>query len=198
MCNLLLEKWQPLKRCTWKVLCIGVKCITVRSEIRPFKIWKHFKSGPFEGWISHGPIFKWLGFSYGNSCNGCNRTGPLAYLNFCSDFKWFLSKPWPFVLISNGWAFGHQIPFEIWAICNPCSFRPFETKTSSDFRSHLVFILSWVIVFLIFFQKYYWLSTSLFLLRFELQHGSTCPCTKLKFFEIKKSQFCLDAFQNVF
>ena len=32
------------------------------SEIWPFKIWKHLKSGLFEGQISNGSVFKWSGF----------------------------------------------------------------------------------------------------------------------------------------
>ena len=39
------------------------------SEIRPFEIWKHLKSGLFEGQISNGPVFKWSCFSYGYSYN---------------------------------------------------------------------------------------------------------------------------------
>ena len=34
------------------------------SEIRPFEIRKHLKSGLFEGRISNGLVFKWSGFSY--------------------------------------------------------------------------------------------------------------------------------------
>ena len=39
--------------------------IQLRSEIQPFEIWKHLKSGLFGGRNSNGPVFKWSGFSYG-------------------------------------------------------------------------------------------------------------------------------------
>ena len=32
---------------------------------------------------------------------------------------------------------GFQIPFKIWTICNPTSFRPFKIQSSPDFRSPL-------------------------------------------------------------
>ena len=40
------------------------------------------------------------------------------------------------VWISNGWASGFQIPFEIGTIFNPTSFWPFKIQTSSDFNPH--------------------------------------------------------------
>ena len=39
--------------------------------------------------------------------------------HFCPDFKWFLTKWQLFVRISNGWAFGFQMPFE-----NPDHLQP--------------------------------------------------------------------------
>ena len=57
--------------------------------------------------------------------------------HFCPNFKWFLTKSQPFVQISNGWASGFQIPFEIQTICKPTSFWPSEIQTSPDFRSPL-------------------------------------------------------------
>ena len=47
---------------------------------------------------------------------------------FGPDFKWFTTKWWKFVRISNGWASRFQIPFEIWTICNPTSFWPFKSR----------------------------------------------------------------------
>ena len=56
---------------------------------------------------------------------------------FCLDFKWLLTKWWPFVRISNGWASGFQILFEIRTICNPTSFCQFEIQTGPDLKSPL-------------------------------------------------------------
>ena len=61
--------------------------------------------------------------------------------HFCTDFKWFLTKWWPFVQISYGWASGFQILFEIQTICNPTSFWLVEIQTSPDFRSPLQFCI---------------------------------------------------------
>ena len=97
------------------------------SEIRPFEIRKHSKSGLFESRISNGPVFKWSGFSY----------QPFEIQTFLSGFQMVLTKWRPFVRISNGWASGFQIPFKIQTICNPTCFGPFEIQTRSDFRSPL-------------------------------------------------------------
>ena len=52
--------------------------------------------------------------------------------HFCLHFKWFLTKWWPFVWISNGWASRFQTPFQI----GPCS-----TQTLFD---HSKFRLVWI------------------------------------------------------
>ena len=58
------------------------------SKIRPFEIWEHLKSGIFEGWISNGPFFKWLGFSYGYSYSPNHlKTGPFQIRTFLSGFQ---------------------------------------------------------------------------------------------------------------
>ena len=86
----------------------------------------HLKSGHFGGLISIGPVFKWLGISY-----GCSIVPTIWKLDhsksgrFCLDFKWFLTKWQPFVRISDVWASGFQIPFKNQTICNPNSFRSF-------------------------------------------------------------------------
>ena len=68
---------------------------------------------------------------------------------FCPDFKWLLTKRWPFVWISNGWASGFQIPFKIQNISNPTCFGPFKIQTRLDFRSPLycTFLMQWVTKF---------------------------------------------------
>ena len=58
---------------------------------------------------------------------------------FGLDFKWFFTKGWPFVQISNGRDSVFQIPFETWIVGNPTSFWPFEIQTSLDFRSPLYY-----------------------------------------------------------
>ena len=80
------------------------------SEIR-----KHLKSGLFEGWISIGPVLKWLGFSFSpnHSKTGIIEIQPSKSL----DFKWL-----PFVRISNGWASGFHIPLKIRTSGSPTSF----------------------------------------------------------------------------
>ena len=105
------------------------------SEIQPFEIWKHLKSGHFEGLISNGPVFKWSGFSY----------RPFKIRTFLSGFQMVFDKMAAFVRISNGWASGFQIPFEIQTICNPTSFGPFEIQTRSDFRSPLCIVFTCVV-----------------------------------------------------
>ena len=85
------------------------------SEIRTFKIWV-FR-----------PDFKWPGFqrsfSFRNVPNHLKLNHPKSG-HFCPGFKQFLTKLWPFVRISNGWASGFQTPFEIRTICKPTSFQP--------------------------------------------------------------------------
>ena len=41
-----------------------VQYLTTKGILNP-TIQNLLKSGPFEGWISYGPVFKWSGFSYG-------------------------------------------------------------------------------------------------------------------------------------
>ena len=41
-------------------------------------------------------------------------------------------------------ASGFQIPFEIWTICKPISFRPFKIRTCLDFKSPLCQQLNWL------------------------------------------------------
>ena len=65
---------------------------------------------------------------------------------FLSGFQMVFDKMAAFVRISNGWASGFQIPFEIQTICNPTCFGPFEIQTRSDFRSPLYTVIpTWVI-----------------------------------------------------
>ena len=93
----------------------------------------HLKSGNI--W---NPDFLKVGFQMVRFSNG--RALAINHSKsgrFCPDFKWFLTKWRPFVRISNGWASGFQIPFEIQTICNPTCFGPFEIQTRSDFRSPL-------------------------------------------------------------
>ena len=119
-----------------QLFLLSISNIQWRSEIWPFEIRKHLKSWLFEGWISNGPVFKWMGFSYGYSPNH-SKTGPFKIRTILSGFKMFLRKWHLFVWISNGWVSGFQIPFKIWTICNPTSFWPFKIQTSPDFRSPL-------------------------------------------------------------
>ena len=82
-------------------------------EIWPLEIRKHLKKGLFEGGISNGQalavaiaiIPKFWKPDHSKS------------RHFCLDLKWFLTKWWPFVLISNGWTSRFQIPFKILTIC---------------------------------------------------------------------------------
>ena len=61
----------------------------------------------------------------------CKDTEPLYHYFMYS----LVSKQWPFVQISNGWASGFQIPFRPFAT-QPV-FWSFEIQTSPDFRSPL-------------------------------------------------------------
>ena len=56
---------------------------------------------------------------------------------FVQIFNFFFTKWRPSVWISNHWASGFQIPFEIRTICNLTSFWPFKIQTTPDFRSPL-------------------------------------------------------------
>ena len=58
------------------------------------EIWKHLKSGLFEGPILNGLVLKGSGFSLGYSY-GPNYS---KSWHFCPDFKWFLTKWRPFVM----------------------------------------------------------------------------------------------------
>ena len=61
------------------------------SEMQPFEARKHFKQ------TFQRLNFKWL--------------KGLEHLNSCPDFKWFKTKWWLFVWISNLWASRFQIQF---------------------------------------------------------------------------------------
>ena len=61
------------------------------TEIRPFEIRKHLKSGLFEGRISNGPVFKWSGFSYGYGPNHL-KTGPFEIQTFLFGFQMVVDK----------------------------------------------------------------------------------------------------------
>ena len=111
------------------------KCSLQRgSEIWPFEIQTHLKSGLFKGRISNSPVFKWSGFCYGYFYSpNHSKTGPFDYFVRISNV--FFTKLRPFVWISNGWASEIQIPFKIQTIWNSTSFRPFKIQTGLDFRS---------------------------------------------------------------
>ena len=88
-------------------------CLQWGSEIQPFIIWRYLKD------------FK-LQFSNGRALAIAIAIVPtiqklenLKSRCLCPDFKWFLTKWGQFVRISNGWASGFHIPFEIQTICNP-------------------------------------------------------------------------------
>ena len=58
------------------------------SEVR-----KHLKSGFFEDRILNGPVFKWLGFSYGYSYSPNHlKTGPFEIQTFLSGFQMVFDK----------------------------------------------------------------------------------------------------------
>ena len=108
------------------------------SEMGPFEIQKNLKSGLFEGQILNGPVFKWSGFNNGYSYSPNHlKTRPFETQTFLSRLQMVLTKWLPVVGISNGWASGFQIPFEIDTICNPTYFGPFKFYTVPDFRSPL-------------------------------------------------------------
>ena len=49
--------WMPMEEWQVTTLYITLSLVQWESEIRPFKIWKHLKSGLFEDGISHSPVF---------------------------------------------------------------------------------------------------------------------------------------------
>ena len=59
------------------------------SEIRPFEIRKHLESRLFEGWISNGPVFKCLGFTY---CVNHLKTGLFIIWTFLPEFQMVSDK----------------------------------------------------------------------------------------------------------
>ena len=91
----------------------GIQNLNKKSRFSDSKtsnmiIISHCKSELYEGRISNGPIFKWLGFSYGYESQP-----------FQNEIIQNLDI---FIQISHGWAFRYQIPFKIQTICNPTSF----------------------------------------------------------------------------
>ena len=63
------------------------------SEIQPFKVWKHLKSGHFEDKISSGPVFKGSSYTFSFSSSPYHsKTRPLQTRHFCPYFKWVLTK----------------------------------------------------------------------------------------------------------
>ena len=53
----------------------------------------HLKSGLFEGWISIGPVFKWLGFSYGYIYSpNYLKTRPFKIRMFLAGFQMTFDK----------------------------------------------------------------------------------------------------------
>ena len=94
----------------------------------------------------------------------------------------FWTKWRPFVWISNGWASGFQIPFEIQTICNPTCFGPFEIQTRSDFRSPL-YLTIWISDYIVFqipvvFQSRMWSEfvISIFRRRTRTEHQKKLCC----------------------
>ena len=121
------RKKKSQAKCTLSIVlykyttCLYIHILRVQrgSEIRPFEIWKHLKSGPFEGQISNGPVFTF-------SESGC----------FCQDFKWF-------------WTNGHLSGFPIVGLpdfrshlkSKPFAIQPLldHSKSRLDFRSSLYY-----------------------------------------------------------
>ena len=94
--------------------CYGGLSVKWRSEIRPFKIRKHLKSGILKvrfqmGPFSNGLVFKRLGFNYGYSPNHLKN--------------WTIRNRDDFVQISNG----------LWQ--NGCNLSRFQMAGLLDFRS---------------------------------------------------------------
>ena len=63
---------------------------------------EHLKPRLFEGQISNGPVFEWLGFTFTAIVPTIRKPDHSKSRRFCLDFKWFLTKWRPFVQISNG------------------------------------------------------------------------------------------------
>ena len=94
----------------------------------------HTKSRLFEGRISNGPVFEWLGFSHGYSFSPNHlKTRIFKIGTHLSGFQMIFDKMAAICPILNGWASGFQNPFKIQTICNPTS----KIQTSLDFRSPL-------------------------------------------------------------
>ena len=89
----------------------------------------HLKSGLFEGRISNGRAIA--------MAIAIRKLDHLKSRWFCPDFNWFLTKWWPFVWISNGWASRFQILSKSRPFATQPLFWPFEIQTSPDFRSQL-------------------------------------------------------------
>ena len=120
---------------TWKkfeAACSGIKRLLHfklekwGSEIWPFKIRKHSKSGLSVDWISNGLVFKGSGYSYSH-CYGPNhlKIRPFKIGTFLSWFKKVFVKMVA-ICLDFKWL-GFQISDPIWnpTICNPTSFWPF-------------------------------------------------------------------------
>ena len=102
----------------WAEIQLDLNTIQWGSEIRPFEIRKHLKSGLFEGRISNGPVFKWSGFSYQPFEIRTFLSGFQMVFDkmaaICPDFKWLgfrISDP-----IRNP---DHLQPNLFWTIRNP-------------------------------------------------------------------------------
>ena len=75
-------------------------CLQWGSEIGPFKIRKHLKSGLFEDQISNGPFYKCHSFSHSHGPSH-SKPNHSKFGHFCLDFKSFFDKTVFFVQISN-------------------------------------------------------------------------------------------------
>ena len=99
----------------------------MRSDYSKFRL--------FEGRISNGLVFKWLGFSYAYCLvPAIGKLDHLKSKQFSPDLKWFLTKQRPFVWISNGWASGsHSLsgPFATQPLFNHSKSRPVQIPTVS-------------------------------------------------------------------
>ena len=77
---------------SWDALALRLKIEKIMNYSGDLKS-DHVKSRLFEGQISNGPVFKWLGFCNGYSYSSNHlKTGPFKIQTFCSDFKWFLKN----------------------------------------------------------------------------------------------------------
>ena len=66
-------------------------CLQWGSEIGPFKIRKHLKSGLFEDQISNGPFYKWHSFSH-SQWSQPFKTEPFKIWTFLSGFQKFFRQ----------------------------------------------------------------------------------------------------------